>query len=155
MHQLQSDIRTRDPKLLLRLSQQKLQILARRRKDEENQVARRLAPSISLPSMNVHSALEQAGWNNPGLESSSVYDVIHVMRKGRQSLRRKHRQPAQGEGIRNGSKRNAQLSRSLESCASDLACRVSPYESKVVPTTKYRSNGGSNGKRVVRKNANR
>ncbi|KAG4062452.1 hypothetical protein PC123_g2700 [Phytophthora cactorum] len=145
VEELQNDIRTRDFELLLRLSQQKLQILMRRRQDEDNQVARRLASSRSLPSMSRGTA----GLNGSKI-GSSVYEVIHVMRKGRQSLLRQQRH--QGEGIRNGSKRNAPLSRSLEHCASDLPYRVSPYEVKVVPTAKYRTN---DGKRVARKNSNR
>lgn len=136
IYQLQSDIRTRDFDLLLRLSQQKLKILQRRRKAEEKQVTRRLAPSTSLPSMNFHSALEQAGLNGPELGPSSVYDVVHVMRKGRQSLLR---QQADDAKIRNGSTRNAQPARSLEHCASDLVYRVSPYEAKAVQTTKCRA----------------
>ncbi|KAG2868080.1 hypothetical protein PC129_g1855 [Phytophthora cactorum] len=118
VEELQNDIRTRDFELLLRLSQQKLQILMRRRQDEDNQVARRLASSRSLPSMSRGTA----GLNGSKI-GSSVYEVIHVMRKGRQSLLRQQRH--QGEGIRNGSKRNAPLSRSLEHCASDL-----PYRSR-------------------------
>lgn len=92
--QLQSDIRTRDLGLLLRLSQQKLQILEHRRRDEERQVVRRLAPSTSLPAMNFQPVSEQPAATDPALVSSSVYDVIHVMRKGRQSLLRQQRQDA-------------------------------------------------------------
>ncbi|KAL4132928.1 hypothetical protein PRIC2_003257 [Phytophthora ramorum] len=150
LEELQTDIRTRDLDLLLCLSQQKLQILERRRKDEEKQVARRLAPSTSLPSISFHSALEKAG---PELGSASVYDVIHVMRKGRRSLLREQRQQTQGGGVRNGSKRNVQPS--LERSASDLAYRVNPYEAKVAPITKYRASGASNGRKTSRKNSNR
>ncbi|KAE9038242.1 hypothetical protein PR002_g6121 [Phytophthora rubi] len=134
LEELQTDIRTRDLGLLLRLSQQKLHILERRRKDEERQVVRRLAPSTSLPSMSFQPVSEQPGWTDPALVSSSVYDVIHVMRKGRQSLLRQQRQDARGGGLRNAPKR----SHGLERCASDLAFRVNPYEAKAAPTTKSR-----------------
>ncbi|KAG6614840.1 uncharacterized protein IUM83_04107 [Phytophthora cinnamomi] len=141
IEELQSDIRTGDLGLLLRLSQQKLQLLERRRKEEENLVVQRLAPSTSLPSMSISE--------QPGL--SSVYDVIHVMRKGRQSLLRQQRQDAL-DGGRNGYKR----SHGMERCASDLVYRVSPYEAKAVPTAKYRAGGGgSNGKKVTRKHSDR
>ncbi|KAL3656898.1 hypothetical protein V7S43_018236 [Phytophthora oleae] len=155
LEELESDIRTRDPELLLRLSQQKLQILMRRRKDEEKQVIRRLGPSASLSTMSCHSSLEQARWNDPELATSSVEDVIHVMRKGRQSLTRQQRQEAQNGGQRHGSKRDAQPSHSLERSASDLAYRVSPYEARVVLAAKCRVNGGTNNKKVVRKYADR
>ncbi|KAE9240754.1 hypothetical protein PF002_g9606 [Phytophthora fragariae] len=135
LEELQTDIRTRDLGLLLRLSQQKLHILERRRKDEERQVVRRLAPSTSLPSMSFQPVSEQPGWTDPALVSSSVYDVIHVMRKGRQSLLRQQRQDARGGGLRNAPKR----SHGLERCASDLAFRVNPYEAKAAPTTKSRA----------------
>jgi hypothetical protein len=153
MRQLQSDIRTRDLELLLRLSHQKLQILKRRRKDEEKQVARRLAPSNSLPSMSFQSALVRAGLNGPEVESPSVYDVIHVMRKGRQSLLRHHQ--ALSGGARNGPKQAGHQAPSLERCASDLAHRASPYETKAAPTAKHRAHGASSGKRTVRQNSNR
>ncbi|GMG14687.1 unnamed protein product [Phytophthora fragariaefolia] len=119
-HDLQrlSDIRTRDLDLLLRLSQQKLQILERRRKDEEKHVVRRLAPSASLPNMSCQSRLEQPGLTEFALVSSSVYDVIHVMRKGRQSLLRQQRQDAL-----------------------NVEHRISPYETKVASTAKYRAGG--------------
>lgn len=112
--ELQSDIRTRDLELRLRLGRQKLQILMRRRKDEEIQVV----SSTPLPGMNFHAAPRQAGLNNPEI-GPSVYDVIHVMRKGRQSLLRQQRR--HGHESSHESKRYAQLSRSLERWASDLA----------------------------------
>ncbi|EGZ16861.1 hypothetical protein PHYSODRAFT_351068 [Phytophthora sojae] len=146
LEELQSDIRTRDLGLLLRLSQQKLQILEHRRRDEERQVVRRLAPSTSLPAMNFQPVSEQPAATDPALVSSSVYDVIHVMRKGRQSLLRQQRQDALDGGLRNGSKRR----HGLERCASDLAYRASPYEAKVAPTTKSRAGGASNGKKSAR-----
>lgn len=105
--ELQSDIRTRDLELRLRLGRQKLQILMRRRKDEEIQVV----SSTPLPGMNFHAAPRQAGLNNPEI-GPSVYDVIHVMRKGRQSLLRQQRR--HGHESSHESKRYAQLSRSLE-----------------------------------------
>ncbi|KAK1945453.1 hypothetical protein P3T76_002501 [Phytophthora citrophthora] len=149
LNQLQSDIRTRDPELLLRLSEQKLQIIIRRRKDEETQVIRRLGPSASLPTVSCHSSLEQVRWSDSDLGISSVEDVIHVIRKGRQSLTRQQHQEAQNTGLRHGSKRNTQLSHSLD--RSDLAYRVSPYDSKVALATKYRVNGGVSNKKTARK----
>ncbi|KAG1686510.1 hypothetical protein DVH05_006476 [Phytophthora capsici] len=132
IEELQNDIRTRDPELLLRLSQQKLQMVIRRREDEETQVIRRLGPSASLPT------LEQARWNDS--ETSSVEDVIHVMRKGRQSLTRQQHQESQN--------RRHEFKHSLE--YSDLA-RVSPYNAKVTLAAKYRVNGRTNSKRMARK----
>ncbi|EEY61232.1 uncharacterized protein PITG_01488 [Phytophthora infestans T30-4] len=102
--ELQSDIRTRDLELRLRLGRQKLQILMRRRKDEEIQVV----SSTPLPGMNFHAAPRQAGLNNPEI-GPSVYDVIHVMRKGRQSLLRQQRR--HGHESSHESKRYAQLTR--------------------------------------------
>lgn len=92
--QFDADIRTEDLELMLRLSTRKLQLIRRRREDEEARVTLLLAQSNSTSTTSAYSAASSASYafdtitrDVPLTSSSSpVYDVVHVLRKGRKSL---------------------------------------------------------------------
>lgn len=88
-----ADIRTEDLELMLRLSSRKLQLIRRRREDEEARVTLRLSQSSSTTS--AYSAVSSTSYATHTTTTqdfstvsspSPVYDVVHVLRKGRKSL---------------------------------------------------------------------
>lgn len=75
---------------MLRLSTRKLQLVRRRREDEEARVTLRIAQSNSTSTISAYSAASSYGSDTTTTQvvssSSPVYDVVHVLRKGRKSL---------------------------------------------------------------------
>lgn len=101
--QFDADVRTEDLELMLRLSTRKLQLIRRRREDEEARVTLRLAQSNTTSTISAYSAASSASYafdtitqDVPLTSSSSpVYDVVHVLRKGRKSLMQQQEQQQQ------------------------------------------------------------
>lgn len=120
--QFDTDVRTLDPELILRLSTRKLQLLRRRREEEEARIRMRLTAQSQSTSMIAGStfgaSLDQVEQN----AFSPVYDVVHVLRKGRKSLQQQQQQRIKYQPSR---PQSASSSRSSYSDASGLSRSVS------------------------------
>ncbi|DAZ95604.1 TPA: hypothetical protein N0F65_006090, partial [Lagenidium giganteum] len=89
LQDLNSSIRTNDLELRLRLSLRKRDLVRRRREDEEARLQAHLPRGQSMSSLSTASSVDA-----DFAAHAPVHDVIHILRKGRRSLRQQQGQAA-------------------------------------------------------------